>query len=206
MKNFRSSHGVSMVEVIVTVAIVAILSGVAAPNFSIWIKNTQIRNTAESVLSGLQVARIEALRRNTSIRFQLTTNLTASCALSQASANWVVSFDDPTNSCNASLFNEAFTAQDTTNNPAPRILKRSSVVEGVGSAQISTTQNTIVFNATGRVTPVPAAAIVLNVTNSAGGTCRPSGSMRCMNVIVTSGGQARMCDPSLANTDPRSCN
>lgn len=56
-----------------TITILAILLGVALPNFQAWLQNAQIRNAAESVLSGLQRARAEAVARNANIEFILGT-------------------------------------------------------------------------------------------------------------------------------------
>lgn len=55
----------------VAVAVMAILVGIAMPSFQTWLQNTQIRNAAESVLSGLQRARAEAVTRNTKVAFAL---------------------------------------------------------------------------------------------------------------------------------------
>ena len=32
-----------------------------------------------------------------------------------------------------------------------------------------------------------------------------NGEMRCLNIVVTSGGQIRMCDPAVASGDSRAC-
>ena len=52
-------------------AIVAFLMAVGGPSLSTWLKNTQIRNAAESIKNGLVFAQMEAMRRNTPVRFQL---------------------------------------------------------------------------------------------------------------------------------------
>jgi type IV fimbrial biogenesis protein FimT len=197
-----------MLELAVVVAIVAILAGLAMPNFSTWIQNSQIRTTAEAIQNGLQLARAEAVRRNTPIRFQLTGSVTASCALSTTGANWVISLDDPSGLCASALINDAFPASDTANNPAPRIVQMRAATEGSGNAVVAASDNPVVFNALGRVTPVPANAISINISNPAGGACvsaSPSGPMRCLRVDVSTSGRIRMCDPAFASTDPRGC-
>jgi type IV fimbrial biogenesis protein FimT len=198
-------QGVSIVELIVGIAIIAILSAVAVPNLSTWIQNTQIRNASESIQSGLQLARMEAIRRNTLIRFQLTSSLNASCALSLTSANWLISYDDVTGLCNRPLFNDVFPASDAINNPAPRIIKTNSASEASKNAIVSSGQSNVTFDSMGRVTPVTPAGITINIKNPVGGACAPAGSMKCLRVVVSTGGQIRLCDPSLASTDPRSC-
>jgi type IV fimbrial biogenesis protein FimT len=43
----------SLVEILVAVAIVAVLFAAAAPDFSNWIQNSKIRTEAEAIQNGL---------------------------------------------------------------------------------------------------------------------------------------------------------
>jgi type IV fimbrial biogenesis protein FimT len=72
MTAFRAS-GFTLIELIVTIAVMAILLFIALPNFSIWLQNTQIRTAGEAILNGLQLARAEAVRRNTSVELEMGT-------------------------------------------------------------------------------------------------------------------------------------
>lgn len=75
--------------------------------------------------------------------------------------------------------------------------------EGSKNALITAGQTIITFNGSGRITPTPAAPITFSVTNPSAGACS---SVRCMNVVVTSSGSARMCDPALSLADnPQGC-
>ena len=84
-----------MIELMVGIAIVAVLFAMASPSFGVWIKNSQIRTSAEAIQNGLMLARSEAVRRNTTVRFQLTSTLDNNCALSTSGSNWVVSLSRP---------------------------------------------------------------------------------------------------------------
>jgi type IV fimbrial biogenesis protein FimT len=46
------------------------------------------------------------------------------------------------------------------------------------------------------------------ITNPVGGTCEhvDGGSMRCLRIDISIGGEAKMCDPAVTDvTDPRIC-
>ena len=70
LRNSRAA-GFSLIELMVGIIILAILAGIAMPNFKIWLQNSQIRNATESILSGLQRARATAVSRNASVEFTL---------------------------------------------------------------------------------------------------------------------------------------
>jgi type IV fimbrial biogenesis protein FimT len=191
----------SLIELMIGIAIVAMLFLMAAPSFSTWIQNTQIRTAAETMQNGLMLARVEAVRRNTTVRFQLTTTTDSSCALSTSGTNWVVSQDDPSGACDSAIPDPA-----TANPPAPRIIQVHAGAEGSRNALVAASQSTVVFNGLGRVTPVPAGNVNINITNPIGGTCAlAAGPMRCLQIVVSPGGQVRMCDPMFTFPDPQGC-
>lgn len=75
-------HGFSLVELMVTVAVLSLLMVLAVPSFTEWIQNSRIRTAAESVQNGVQLARAEAVRRNARVEF----------ALVGTGGGWVVRF------------------------------------------------------------------------------------------------------------------
>jgi type IV fimbrial biogenesis protein FimT len=58
-----SRSGFTIIELMVVVAIAAILAAVAAPSFSTFIDNQRLRNASFDLVSDLLVARSEALKR-----------------------------------------------------------------------------------------------------------------------------------------------
>lgn len=67
----RCQAGVNLIELMIGLAVLAILILVALPSYTVWIQNTQIRTAAEGLLAGLDLARAEAIRRNTNVELQM---------------------------------------------------------------------------------------------------------------------------------------
>ncbi len=189
----KPGRGFSLVELIVGMAILGVLLAIAMPAFSNWLRNARVRTAAESVQNGLQLARAEAVRRNTTIRFQLVDTTDDGCALSTAGPNWVVSFDSPVGAC-------ATPPSDTV---APRIIQLRSGAEGSADTTLTAGRSDLVFNSFGRNTT---GNVVIDVASATGELCLVSGGpIRCLRIMVTLGGQIRMCDPALAVGDAQAC-
>ena len=181
----KSLAGFTLIELMIAITIVSVLLVIGFPEAVNWIQNTKIRSSAESISNGLQLARAEAVRRNTSVRFQLVDSLTSSCATTATGSNWVVSLADPSGACDVA-------PSDTV---APQIVQKKSSAEGSTNVVITAGSPNVVFNGLGRVT---LGANTIQVTNPTGGACFAAGPMRCLNVVVQPGGQIRMCDPNPA--------
>lgn len=65
----HKQSGFSLIEAMVVVAIIAIMAGLAAPSMQQMLANSRIQTAAEGILSGLQLARTEAIRRNADLAF-----------------------------------------------------------------------------------------------------------------------------------------
>jgi len=64
--------GFSLIEAMVTLAIAVIVMGIGVPALGGWMRDAEIRATAEALRAGLQLARLEAVQRNAVVRFNLT--------------------------------------------------------------------------------------------------------------------------------------
>jgi type IV fimbrial biogenesis protein FimT len=65
-----SKHsGFSLVELMVAIVIFSIALSLGVSSYRAWVQNTQIRTAAQSLLSGIQRARAEAVRLNANVYF-----------------------------------------------------------------------------------------------------------------------------------------
>lgn len=200
----RASRGLTLVELLVTLAIVALLVLASVPSFNGAIVNSRIRSTGEAVLNGLQSAKAEAVARNTRVRFQLTDTLDGACVLSNTGANWVINVDAAANLSEV----EGLCDRAPNDAVAPFIIQKRSAATGSGNTQVAASQASVVYNGLGRLADVPAGNVIINLTNPAGGSCAEAGGdVVCLRIVVTPVGQARMCnpDPGLPAGDPRRC-
>lgn len=65
------SRGVTLIELMITVAVLAVGLSLAAPGLSLQLANYRVRGAGESVVNGLNFARAEAVRRNAPVSFTL---------------------------------------------------------------------------------------------------------------------------------------
>ncbi len=175
----RSAAGVTLIELLIGFVLVGVLLALGVPSFSAWMQNLQVRNAAEAIFNGLQLARANAVQRNKSVTF----------TMAGPASSWSVTIDSPS-------------AME------PATVQSRSAAEGTPNAVVATTDPTITFDGLGKTTLLAGATI--QVTNPTGGACQISastGTMRCLNVTVSVGGQVKMCDPYplLVAGDSRRC-
>jgi type IV fimbrial biogenesis protein FimT len=191
------SGGFTIVELVITMTILLLLLYLGIPAFGAFIQNSRLRAAADVFLAGLQQARTEAVRRNAPVEFLLTDNdpdagNVDTAAASASGRNWLIRVLDPV----TGLYT---------------LIEGKSYLEGSGKAageapsvKVSGGVASITFNGLGQANLGGQASF--QFINPAGGLCAPAGPMRCINIVVSSGGQVRMCDPAVtAASDTRRC-
>ena len=180
MNAARAHRGFSVIELMVTVALVALLMVIGMPMYGTWLQNSQLRASAESIMAGLQFARSEAVRRND----------TQGVQLALAGNAWSVYAVADT----ATILRQGGGADLAANavvtpNPAD---KTNVTFTSLGLTQDPVTKLAITVD--------------IDVTHASRQCIADGGDMRCLRVQVRSGGLVRVCDPSVATAgDPRQC-
>ncbi|MFY9328275.1 MAG: GspH/FimT family pseudopilin [Georgfuchsia sp.] len=198
--------GFSLVEMMIVIAITAILLALGIPSFTAYLANLKVRTTAEGFLSGLQLARADAVRRNARVEFILTIlaptvdNLATDTAdltdpafaddidLPPNHPNWMIRTAD------TSAFIEGKSAAEGS----------SSAQSGRSPVEVRGSVSSITFNGLGNTDLLDTATF--QFTNNAAGDCvADGGPVRCLNVMVATGGRIKLCDPAVPAGDTRGC-
>ncbi|WP_018952232.1 GspH/FimT family pseudopilin [Thioalkalivibrio sp. AKL12] len=83
------SHGFTLIELMITIAVAAILMAIAVPNFMNLRISNGLTTQANELITAVNIARSEAIKRNRSVRFCRTTSSTATqCAGAGSSGGW----------------------------------------------------------------------------------------------------------------------
>jgi type IV fimbrial biogenesis protein FimT len=188
LSNQNQQGGFSLIELLIGFAVIGILTVIAIPAFQQWLRNAEIRNAAEAIANGIQIARAEAISRNVTVQMVIGpgTGWTVSEVVTGTQIQQRSTLEG---AGGAALIINDLDADGVSDDPDADRLTFSGmgwrVANGDGSPLVRRTD----FN------------------NPLGGSCKhiDGGSMRCMRVVIAASGASRMCDPAVAAGDPRAC-
>jgi type IV fimbrial biogenesis protein FimT len=205
--NRSNFAGFTILEMMIAVAILGILTALAAPSFGTMLRNWNVRSMAESLQSGLQLARSEAIKRNANVIFAVvstdpsTITGTTAPAYSATGNHWAVVREVWGGVLNYELLDSRKSGEGSGSTASPTAV--TATTPGVAAGN----EGRVVFNAFGRATEIdPASNAVFEIKGSTGGCGTGAGDVRCLNVVVTPAGSIKMCDPAVtAAGDSRKC-
>lgn len=92
MKHSTAQLGFTLIEIIVTLAIAAILLTIAVPSFHGFIKNSRLTTTADDLVHSLAFAKSEAVKRSTAVSI-CASDTGTSCTDTPWHEGWIVFTD-----------------------------------------------------------------------------------------------------------------
>jgi type IV fimbrial biogenesis protein FimT len=194
LETHAAQGGFNLIEIMVSLTVLAILIALGAPSFGEWLQNQQIRAATEAIVNGMQVARGEAIKRNLAV--QLTLDLPSGWTVCEATKQ----------PCDGTLLADPVRVQD--------VIQSRSGREGTSNAKATSTPDgalAVTFSPLGSVLTTnsdgSAPLTQVDVVNTQGNCMAAGGPMRCLRVVVTGGGSIRMCDPTpgIVAPDTRAC-
>jgi type IV fimbrial biogenesis protein FimT len=196
----QAQRGVTLIELMIGLAILAMLIGLGFPAMSTFLANGKVRNATENLSAGLSLARSEAMRRNRNVEFVLTNDAVSAATVGTVTAStsgrhWLVRVLNP-----ATANYELIEARSGFEGSGQSEAGAPTVVLAASNAQIT-------FRGLGGTQGLAAAA-TFNFSNPSAGACHTVGTpgpIRCLRVIVSVAGQVRSCDPGTAAPDTRAC-
>jgi type IV fimbrial biogenesis protein FimT len=192
----RTQRGFTLVEVAVTLGLMALMLRMAMPAFTSWTRNAQVRAVSDALQTGLRQAQAEAATRSRQVVLFRTTATTCSNTIGSNAAGqaWAI----------RSIALMAGDAVDTL---------RCGVLADVASGVVIAGPQALCFNSAGRLVgnadpgvtgatcAAPAAGVDAVYDLTATGADRP------LRLLVSPGGVVRACDPNrvLSSSQPDGC-
>lgn len=190
-----TAQGFTLVELMVTVSLTAILFTLAMPAFRTWIGNAQIRAASDEIQNSARLAQAEAVRRSRQVVLFRTDESGCNATLTAAAAGkyWALR-----------------TVAMVAGQPVD-VVQCGTLITTQSSVQISGPA-AICFNSGGRqaanLTPgIGGLACELSASGSNVFDISSGNSDRPLRVLVSLGGGVKMCDPAktLSASTPDGC-
>jgi type IV fimbrial biogenesis protein FimT len=200
--------GFNLTEVIVVMAIMAILLGLGLPSYRTYMANQRVASSAEVFMAGLQMARGEAVKRNQRVEFILTDDTPTAASVdttntSTTGRNWIVR----ALAAGGNTFVEGKSGAEGSG-AATAAQSPIALTGSIGAVTFDGFGSPGTISNTGTFVGLTANA-TFDFSNPSGGACATSGGgggpIRCLRIRLNRGGQTRMCDPAVDSTDTRSC-
>jgi len=198
MRRVNYASGFTLIEMIVAMAIFAILVALTVPSMRTWIANAKVRSVADGLQNGIRLAQAESLRRSRQVVFSLTNN---------------------PNPGGSAGFTASGTGYYWAIKTIPAMVDSSETAEFISSGVLSAASGTVTVQGPAEICFNSVGRLVANAsTGVTGGSCGTpantthysitvTGADHPLQVNVALGGQVHLCDPSqtLSASNPYGC-
>jgi type IV fimbrial biogenesis protein FimT len=171
----RRAAGFTAVELMVTLAIVALLMALAAPTLRGVVANSRVKAASQSLQNGLQMARAEAVRLNTQVEFVL------------AATGWQIR-----------QVNTGTVLQQAAGRDAASGVTLDIEPAGADRITFNAFGQTASANPSNGSLPITQVDIAVAAPPT-------TGNYRPLRIELFGGGMARLCDPAVPDTEYKAC-
>jgi len=169
--------GFTLVELMIGIAIAALLVVLAIPSYQVWVADAQIRNAAESIADGMRYAQSQAIARNSTIEF-------------------IIDPTTGTGGWRARLVIDGSIIQTATLAEGSNLTAMRTFPAGANTVTFTSLGGIALANAD--ASPILTEVDVTTATSVSG--------TRNLNVLVGAGRAGiKLCDPKWPATDPKGC-
>lgn len=197
MRRVRFASGFTLIEMIVAMAIFAVLVALTVPSMRTWIANAKVRSVADGLQNGIRLAQAESLRRSRQVVFSLTNNSnpggSAGFTASSSATYWAIM-------------------------TIPAMIDSTETAEFIASGVLSAASGTVTVTGPAEICFNSVGRLVANAaTGVTGGSCGTpantyyditvTGADHPLRVQVALGGQLHLCDTNqtLSASNPYGC-
>lgn len=93
LKRQTTSSGFTLIELMVTIAVLAIIVSIAAPNISTQLANQRVKSTAATLANALKEAKVESIIRRQNVEVIYNATMTPKTLTLRANSNNIASYN-----------------------------------------------------------------------------------------------------------------
>jgi len=185
----RRSLGFSLVELVVTISIAAILMVMAVPSFQ-WLLNTnRLTAPANEMVASIQVARIESIRRNARVIVCRSDNPEAGAAAACSNAGgswpgWIVFVDNGDDGTGTIVVANARNGQRDAGETLIRTGTVVAPLQMLASNNVSSQNNSVIFRSEGLARATAAGAALSGMISVCLPTTKPAENVREVRIVA----------------------
>lgn len=207
----RTQQGLTLIELIIAMAVTGTMLTLAIPAVANWSDNNRMKATADALLSGLQLAKMEAVRRNTRAQFALTD----APAAGGQSGNWEICIADSLGgfviqgsswwatevgtATRIGVSTSTLTGQNFAT-PLAAGAALTGYLDGCVGSSVASTNVNVTFDPLGRIA---ANTITPSITRIDILNARPDNAKRRLVIRINPQGQIKLCNPASGDANQR---